>query len=124
MEKSYRFPSGTSYLVFGLLLLILSSGCAPISKELRAQADRTLSFQQVFQNPEANKDKIVICCGENITRTRILIIHGGIMEIMARDGAIRNGRNAFFSFSSPLLFTKKGTAKDLLNMFLLLDEQG
>lgn len=66
MEKAYRFPSGTLYLVFGLLLLIVFSGCTPISKELRAQTDRTLSFQQVFQNPEAYKNKIVIWGGEII----------------------------------------------------------
>jgi len=66
MKKSYRFPSNVSYSVFGLLLLILFSGCSPISRELRAQADRTLSFQQVFQDPEASKGKIVIWGGEII----------------------------------------------------------
>jgi outer membrane lipoprotein len=66
MEKAYRFPSGTFHLVFGLVLLIVFSGCTPISKELRAQTDRTLSFQQVFQNPEAHKNKIVIWGGEII----------------------------------------------------------
>jgi outer membrane lipoprotein len=66
MEKAYRFPSGTFHLVLGLLLLIVFSGCTPISKELRAQTDRTLSFQQVFQNPEAHKNKIVIWGGEII----------------------------------------------------------
>ena len=66
MQKSPRCPSGASFLVFGLLLLILFSGCAPISRELRAQADRTLSFQQVFQNPVAYQSKIVIWGGEII----------------------------------------------------------
>jgi outer membrane lipoprotein len=66
MEKSYRFPPGKSSLFFGLLLLALFSGCAPISKDLRAQADRTLNFQQVFKNPEAYKGKIVIWGGEII----------------------------------------------------------
>jgi len=66
MQKSSRFPSAASFLVFGLLLLILFSGCAPISRELRAQTDRTLTFQQVFQNPEAYKGKIVIWGGEII----------------------------------------------------------
>jgi outer membrane lipoprotein len=66
MEKSHGFPSGLSCLVFGLFLLILSSGCAPISKDLRVQADRTLSFQQVSKNPEAVKGKIVIWGGEII----------------------------------------------------------
>jgi starvation-inducible outer membrane lipoprotein len=66
MEKSYPSSSRTPYLVFGLLLLILFSGCTPISKELRAQTDRTVGFQQVFQNPEAHKGKIVIWGGEII----------------------------------------------------------
>jgi outer membrane lipoprotein len=66
MERSSQFPSGASYFVFGLLLLVLFSGCTPISRDLRAQADRTLSFQQVFQNPEASKGKIVIWGGEII----------------------------------------------------------
>jgi outer membrane lipoprotein len=66
MEKSYQFSPGRPYLVLGLLLLILFSGCTPISKELRAQADRTVSFQQVFQNPEAYKGKTVIWGGEII----------------------------------------------------------
>ena len=69
MKKSYRFPSGAFYLVFGLFLMILFSGCTPISKELRAQADRTLSFQQVIQNPETYKGKIVIWGGEIIETT-------------------------------------------------------
>lgn len=66
MEKSHRFPSGLPCLALSLLLLILFSGCTPISKELRAQTDRTVSFQQVFQNPEAYKGKIMIWGGEII----------------------------------------------------------
>lgn len=66
MEKSYQFPRGKSSLFFGLLLLAFFSGCAPISKDLRAQADRTLNFQQVFKDPGAYKGKIVIWGGEII----------------------------------------------------------
>lgn len=69
MEKSHRFPSGRPYLILGLLLLILFSGCTPISRDLRAQADRTVNFQQVFQNPEAYKGKVVIWGGEIIETT-------------------------------------------------------
>ena len=64
MEKPYRFLSGKALSILALFLLILFAGCAPISKDLRAQADRTLSFHQVFQNPEAVKGKIVIWGGE------------------------------------------------------------
>jgi len=64
MENS-SLRVGVSLLIFGLLF-ILFQGCLPISKQLRAQADRTLSFQQVSQNPEAYKGKIVIWGGEII----------------------------------------------------------
>jgi outer membrane lipoprotein len=63
MEKSF-FQVRPSLLIFGVLLIILLQGCLPISKQLRAQADRTLTFRQVFQNPEAYKGKIVIWGGD------------------------------------------------------------
>jgi outer membrane lipoprotein len=66
MEKYFRFHTSASLFVLGLLLFILFSGCAPISKELRAEAGQKLTFQQVFQNPEAYKGKIVIWGGEII----------------------------------------------------------
>jgi outer membrane lipoprotein len=69
MGKSSWFQPSASLFVFGLLLFILSSGCAPISKELRAEADQTLTFQQVFQKPEAYKGKTVIWGGEIIKTT-------------------------------------------------------
>jgi outer membrane lipoprotein len=63
MKASFRFRS----LFFLIVFFIISfSGCAPISKELRGQADKTLTFQQVFQNPEAYKRKIVIWGGDII----------------------------------------------------------
>ncbi len=65
-ERKTEKPSRrhTPFFVFGLLLLIFFSGCLPISKQLRAQADKTLTFRQVLQNPEAYKGKIVIWGGE------------------------------------------------------------
>lgn len=63
MEKS-SCPFRASFLIFGVLLFILLQGCLPISKQLRAQADKKLTFHQVFQNPEAYKGKIVIWGGE------------------------------------------------------------
>ena len=62
MEKSSRCR--ILFLFFGLLPLIFFFGCLPISKQLRAQADKTLTFQQVIQNPDAYKGKIVIWGGE------------------------------------------------------------
>jgi outer membrane lipoprotein len=63
MEKS-SCPIRASFFIFGVLLFIILQGCLPISKQLRAQADKTLTFQQVFQNPEANKGEIVIWGGD------------------------------------------------------------
>jgi outer membrane lipoprotein len=63
MEKS-SCPLRASFFIFGVLLFTLLQGCLPISKQLRAQADKTLTFQQVFQNPEAYKGQVVIWGGE------------------------------------------------------------
>jgi outer membrane lipoprotein len=63
MEKSF-FQVRPSFFIFGVLLIILLQGCLPISKQLRAQAERTLTFHQVFQNPDAYKGKIVIWGGD------------------------------------------------------------
>jgi len=63
MEKSF-FRVRPSLLILGVLLIVFLQGCLPISKQLRAQADRTLTFRQVFQNPEAYKGKIVIWGGD------------------------------------------------------------
>jgi outer membrane lipoprotein len=66
MKTPFRSQSNLFLFLFILLPFVLFSGCAPIAKELRAQADRTLTFQQVFQNPEVYKGKIVIWGGEII----------------------------------------------------------
>jgi len=63
VEKS-SCPFRASFFIFGILLFFLLQGCLPISKQLRAQVDKTLTFQQVLKNPEACKDKIVIWGGE------------------------------------------------------------
>ena len=53
----------TFLLLWGLLL----SGCTSIvSKNLREQADQTITFHQVFQNPAEHKGKVVIWGGEII----------------------------------------------------------
>jgi outer membrane lipoprotein len=50
-----------------LSLCIFLAGCGyPISQNLRTQANLTPTFQEVFQNPEASKGKIVIWGGEII----------------------------------------------------------
>ncbi len=63
MEKSFFRGSG-SFFIFGVLLIVILPGCLPISKQLRAEADKTLTFQKVFQDPEAYKGRIVIWGGE------------------------------------------------------------
>ncbi len=64
MEK-YSRPLRAAFFIFGVLLFfLLLQGCFPISKQLRSQADKALTFQQVFQNPDAYKGKIVIWGGE------------------------------------------------------------
>ena len=53
------------FLLF--LLILFLPGCASVvSKNLRDQADQTLTFQQVFQNPNGYKGKVVIWGGEII----------------------------------------------------------
>jgi outer membrane lipoprotein len=51
-----------------ILVAVLSIlGCAPvISKPLREQAEKDLSFSEVFKNPDAHKGKVVIWAGEII----------------------------------------------------------
>jgi outer membrane lipoprotein len=50
-----------------IAFFILLFGCAPvISKNLRTEADPSLTFRQVFQNPNAYKGKLVIWGGEII----------------------------------------------------------
>lgn len=51
------------FLLCGFFLFV-ASGCAyPISKDLRHQANKDLTFSQVIQNPEAYTGKIVIWGG-------------------------------------------------------------
>ncbi len=63
MKKSC-FPFRLTFLIFWVLVFSLLQGCYPISKQLRAQADKTLTFEQVLKNPEDYKNKIVIWGGE------------------------------------------------------------
>jgi outer membrane lipoprotein len=48
-----------------LFFFLLISGCAPvISPELRAKVDTSVSFEEVLQNPDKYKGKIVLWGGE------------------------------------------------------------
>jgi len=50
-----------------LILLVFLTGCAyVISKDLRGKADPSLTFKEVFQNPNAHQGKTVIWGGEII----------------------------------------------------------
>jgi outer membrane lipoprotein len=53
-----------------LFLTVLLSGCAHvISKDLRSKADPSLTFREVFQNPNAYQGKTVLWGGETIKTT-------------------------------------------------------
>jgi outer membrane lipoprotein len=43
--------------------LLFASGCAVMSKDLRTDAERDLTFAQVFKNPELHRGKVVIWGG-------------------------------------------------------------
>jgi outer membrane lipoprotein len=65
MERTKRFHR---FLIFPLILLI--SGCAHvISKDLRAKADPSLTFEQILQNANAYRGKTVLWGGEIIQTT-------------------------------------------------------
>jgi outer membrane lipoprotein len=66
MRVSSRFCLSLPLFLFIPVLFPLLSGCAPISKELRTKTDQTLTFQQIFDNPEAYQGKMVIWGGEII----------------------------------------------------------
>ena len=54
------------------LYVFAASGCAyPISKELREEANRELTFSMVFQNPAAYVGSVVIWGGEVIGTTNL-----------------------------------------------------
>ena len=63
MEKINRF-----HIILLSCLLPLFASCAPISKDLRKEAE-PISFTEVFKNPEAYRGKIVIWGGEVIQTT-------------------------------------------------------
>lgn len=63
MAKSFFRARGFLF-VLGILLAFLFQGCFPISKQLRSEADKTLTFQTVFQNPDNYKGRIVIWGGD------------------------------------------------------------
>lgn len=64
--KDLRFCRiGPAFMIF--LIFMLLSACGPvISKNLKNQAEPDLTFQEVFQKPEAYKGEIVIWGGEII----------------------------------------------------------
>lgn len=52
--------------ISGILIacaFLLSSGCAVLSKELRREAEKDLSFSEILSNPEAHEGKVVIVGG-------------------------------------------------------------
>ncbi|MDA0737873.1 MAG: Slp family lipoprotein [Nitrospirae bacterium] len=64
-------------LCFGVLsvFLVLSSGCAggpkPIPESLAPQIDKTVSFEQLLENPDAHVGKLVVLGGQVLQATRL-----------------------------------------------------
>jgi len=59
-EMRVKFPGCLIILIFILFIV----GCAPvISKPLRDQVDKNLTFREVFKDPEAHKGTMVIWAG-------------------------------------------------------------
>jgi outer membrane lipoprotein len=57
-----RVKFSTCWII--LLFVLALTGCAPvISKPLRDQVDHTLTFRDVFNDPDANKGKVVVWAG-------------------------------------------------------------
>lgn len=62
MLDIYKKVKEIRYITLALFLFV--SGCAPvISKELRSQVARDLTFKEIFNNPEAYKGKVVLLGG-------------------------------------------------------------
>jgi outer membrane lipoprotein len=83
MRVSSLFRLSISLFLSILLIFSLASGCAAISRELRVRADQTIRFQQVFDNPEAYKGKIVIW-GDEIIQTLNQKDKTTLMEILQK----------------------------------------
>jgi outer membrane lipoprotein len=72
LKRSVKFPLG--YLrvmkeriytaLMGASFILIIAGCAPVvSKDIRNQVARDLSFKEVLQDPEAHKGKLVLWGG-------------------------------------------------------------
>ena len=104
MEKSF-FQGNGPFFIFGVLLIVILPGCLPISKQLRAEADKTLTFPQVFQNPDAYKGKIVIWGGE-------------VVEAINQ----KDGTTLIVVLQRPLDWTEEPTFKRSEGRFIILVE--
>jgi len=66
-----------------LVAMLFILGCAPvISKPLREQAAKDLSFSEVFKDPDAHKGKVVIWAGEIIEAKNAK--EGTLIEILQK----------------------------------------
>jgi len=67
----------------GLALFLSISCCAPvISKELRSQVARDLTFKEILNNPEAYKDKVVFLGGVLIGAKNLR--EGTLIEVLQK----------------------------------------
>jgi outer membrane lipoprotein len=66
-----------------LVAMLFASGCAPvISKPLREQVDKNLTFKEVFKNPDAYKGSVIVWAGVIIDAKNTQ--EGTLLEILQR----------------------------------------
>lgn len=79
LEMRIKGPLGI--IILGLLLSV--SGCAPvISQSVRDQVDKSLTFGEVFKDPEAHKGAVVVWAGVVIDATNTQ--EGTLIQLLQR----------------------------------------
>ncbi len=76
-----RIKGPLGIIILGLLLSV--SGCAPvISQSVRDQVDKSLTFGEVFKDPEAHKGSVVVWAGAIIGANNTQ--EGTLIEVLQR----------------------------------------
>ncbi|WP_020586640.1 Slp family lipoprotein [Desulfobacter curvatus] len=72
-----------SIVIISLLVSVLTTGCASIiSEELSRQVDSSVTFEEVFDNPEAVKGTIVLFGGEIVSTKNLK--EGALVEVVQK----------------------------------------